>query len=227
MLSAYYTQLVILSNVWCFVRGTSVAIPEVAVMCTEETLLPCEAPRDPHVTYEAVSWHKIVGNGEELEEMVRKTLENGVEYYYPKELNGSLQLSSDTSYSLRITNTTSHNSGTYGCNLWAPAGKHNQSGTIILKVTGCTERLDEKFKKYRAELLLLSCLGIFYLLLIFFTCTCLKKENMLPGYHKHRREQKHTLILVSAQEKKIIQCLGSNSTCKNGPNLSSGQVDVV
>ncbi|XP_074800922.1 CD83 antigen isoform X2 [Natator depressus] len=135
MLSAYYTQLVILSNVWCFVRGTSVAIPEVAVMCTEETLLPCEAPRDPHVTYEAVSWHKIVGNGEELEEMVRKTLENGVEYYYPKELNGSLQLSSDTSYSLRITNTTSHNSGTYGCNLWAPAGKHNQSGTIILKVT--------------------------------------------------------------------------------------------
>uniref|UniRef100_A0A674HYM2 CD83 molecule n=1 Tax=Terrapene triunguis TaxID=2587831 RepID=A0A674HYM2_9SAUR len=79
-------------------------------------------------------------------------------------------LSSDDTYSLRITNTTSHNSGTYGCILWAPAGKHNQSGTIILKVTGCTEQLDEKFKKYRAELLLLSCLGIFYLLLIFFTC---------------------------------------------------------
>ncbi|XP_024073066.1 CD83 antigen [Terrapene carolina triunguis] len=227
MLSAYYTQLVILSNVWCFIRGTSVAIPEVAVTCTEEALLACEAPRDPQVTYEGVSWHKIVGNGEELAEMVQKNLENGVEYYYPKELNGSLQLSSDDTYSLRITNTTSHNSGTYGCILWAPAGKHNQSGTIILKVTGCTEQLDEKFKKYRAELLLLSCLGIFYLLLIFFTCTCLKKENMLPGYHKHRREQKHTLILVSAQEKKIIQCLGSNSTCKNGPNLSSGQADVV
>uniref|UniRef100_A0A8C0INY3 CD83 molecule n=1 Tax=Chelonoidis abingdonii TaxID=106734 RepID=A0A8C0INY3_CHEAB len=156
--------------VWCFIRGTAVAIPEVAVTCTEEVQLPCEAPRDPQVTYEAVSWHKIVGNGEELAEMVQKNLENGVEYYYPTELNGSLQLSSDTSYSLRITNTTSHSSGTYGCILWAPAGKHNQSGTIILKVTGCSERLDEKFKNYRAELLLLSCLGIFYLLLIFFTC---------------------------------------------------------
>ncbi|XP_074841558.1 CD83 antigen [Carettochelys insculpta] len=225
MLSTYYTQLVILSNVWCVVRGTSVAIPEVAVTCTEEALLPCEAPWDPEVTYEAVSWYKIVGSDDELVEVARKNPENGVEYFYHKDFNGSLQLSSDTSYSLRITNTTSQNSGTYTCTLWAPSGKHNQSGTIILKVTGCTEQLDEKFKKYRTELLLLSCLGIFYLLLIFFTCTCLNNENMHSGYHKHRREQKHTL--VSVQEKKIFQYLGSNSACKNGPNLSFGQADVV
>ncbi|XP_067424456.1 CD83 antigen [Emydura macquarii macquarii] len=227
MLSAYYTQLVILSNVWCFIRGTSVAIPEVAVMCTEEAVLLCEAPQDPQVTYKAVSWYKIVGNSEELAEMVRKNLENDVEYYYPKELNGSLQLSNDTSYSLRITNTTSHNSGTYRCTLWAPVGEHNESGTIILKVTGCTELLDEKFKKYRAELLLLSCLGIFYLLLIFFTCTCLKKESMYVDYHKYRREQKHTLILVSAQEKKFFQYSENHGTCKNGPNLTTVQADVV
>uniref|UniRef100_A0A8C8RU83 CD83 molecule n=1 Tax=Pelusios castaneus TaxID=367368 RepID=A0A8C8RU83_9SAUR len=133
------------------------------------------APREPaeydhYLSIKYVSLFQIVGNGEELAEMVQKNLENGVEYYYPKELNGSLQLSNDTSYSLRIANTTSHNSGTYRCTLWAPVGEYNQSGTIILKVTGCTELLDEKFKKYRAELLLLSCLGIFYLLLIFFTC---------------------------------------------------------
>lgn len=227
MLLTYYTRLVILSNVWCFLRGTSVAIREVAVRCTEEALLPCEALQDPQVIYEAVSWYKIVGNGEELAEMVRKNPENGVEYFYSKEFNGSLQLSSDTSYSLRITNTTRHNSGTYSCNLWAQDGKYNQSGTIILKVTGCTEQLDEKIKKYRAELLLLSCLGIFYLLLIFFTCTCLNKENNISDYHKHRREQKLTLILDNVQEKKIFQYLGSNSTCKNGPNLSSGQADIV
>uniref|UniRef100_A0A8C8BQZ1 CD83 molecule n=1 Tax=Otus sunia TaxID=257818 RepID=A0A8C8BQZ1_9STRI len=92
-----------------------------------------------------------------------------VESHYPKELEGSLELSNDT-FSLRIKNATSRNSGTYKCTLGVQSGERNLSGTVTLKVTGCPGIEDEKLKKYKAELFMLTCLGIFYLLLIFFTC---------------------------------------------------------
>lgn len=37
-------------------------------------------------------------------------------------------------------------------------------------ILGCAGIEDEKLKKHKAELFMLTCLGIFYLLLIFFTC---------------------------------------------------------
>uniref|UniRef100_A0A8B9F373 CD83 molecule n=1 Tax=Amazona collaria TaxID=241587 RepID=A0A8B9F373_9PSIT len=92
-----------------------------------------------------------------------------VESQYPKELGRSLGLSNDT-FSLRIKNATSQNSGTYKCTLGEQRGENSLSSTVTLKVTGCAGIEDEKLKKHRAELFMLTCLGIFYLLLIFFTC---------------------------------------------------------
>lgn len=131
-----------------------------------------------------------------------------VESHYPREAGGFLVLSNGTSFSLRITNATSRNSGTYKCTLGEQNGEHNLSSTVTLKVTGTVESLDcpmlclacqeansfrifyrhhsdvntlfyvlgcpgieeDKLKKYKSEILMLTCLGIFYLLLIFFTC---------------------------------------------------------
>lgn len=65
-----------------------------------------------------------------------------VESHYPREVGGSLELSNDTSFSLRIKNVTSRNSGTYKCTLWGQSGEHNLSSTVILKVTGTVESFD-------------------------------------------------------------------------------------
>uniref|UniRef100_A0A8C6NBJ9 Uncharacterized protein n=1 Tax=Melopsittacus undulatus TaxID=13146 RepID=A0A8C6NBJ9_MELUD len=92
-----------------------------------------------------------------------------VESQYPKELGRSLGLSNDT-FSLRIKNATSQNSGTYKCTLEEQRGENSLSSIVTLKVTGCAGIEDEKLKKHKAELFMLTCLGIFYLLLIFFTC---------------------------------------------------------
>lgn len=62
-----------------------------------------------------------------------------VESHYPRELGGSLELSNDTFFSLRIKNATSLNSGTYKCTLEEQSGQHNLSSTVTLKVTGTVE----------------------------------------------------------------------------------------
>ncbi|XP_075351733.1 CD83 antigen [Mycteria americana] len=216
MSSVVYALLVILCNVWCLISGASVAVPDVAVRCAEEALLPCKVLRDSSITYQTASWYKMAGNGEGIAWEVLD-----VESHYPEELGGSLELSNDTFFSLRIKNATSRNSGTYKCSLGEQSGEHNLSSTVTLKVTGCPGIADEKLKKYKAELFMLTCLGIFYLLLIFFTCTCLRKESMSPNYQKTRPDMKHMLTLINIHEMTTFQDLNSDSTSKNKLNSSS------
>ncbi|XP_010174522.1 CD83 antigen, partial [Antrostomus carolinensis] len=159
----------------------------------------------------------MVGDGEGI---AWKVLD--VESHYPKELGGSLELSNNTFFSLRIKNATSQNSGTYKCILGERSGEHNLSSTVTLKVTGCPGVEDEKLKKYKAELFMLTCLGIFYLLLIFFTCTCLRRESMSLNHKKTRPDMKHMLTLINVHEMTTFQDSSSNGTCKN--ELSSSSV---
>ncbi|XP_010309724.1 CD83 antigen [Balearica regulorum gibbericeps] len=216
MSSVVYVLLITLCNVWRLIRGASVVVPDVAVRCAEEVLLPCKVLRDSSITYQTATWYKISG---ESEGVAWKILD--VESHYPKELGGSLELSNDTSFSLRIKNATGRNSGTYKCILGEQSGERNLSSTVTLQVTGCPGIQDEKLKKYKAELFMLTCLGIFYLLLIFFTCTCLRKESMSPNYQKNRPDMKHMLTLINVHEMITLQDLNSNSTCKNELTLSS------
>ncbi|NXY73543.1 CD83 protein, partial [Glareola pratincola] len=144
-----------------------------------------------------------------------------MESHYPKELEGSLELSNDTTFSLRIKNATSQNSGTYKCVLGEESGERNLSVTVTLKVTGCPGIEDEKLKKYKTELFMLTCLGIFYLLLIFFTCTCLRKDSISPNYQKTRPDMKHMLTLINVHEMTTLQDLSGDNTCKNGLTSSS------
>ncbi|XP_064521099.1 CD83 antigen [Pseudopipra pipra] len=199
--------------VWCLIHGTSV---EVAVRCAEEALLPCKVLQDTSITYQTASWYKMAGDGKGIAWEVLD-----VESRYPKELGGSLELSNDTFFSLRIKNVTSQNSGIYKCTLGEQNGEHNLSSTVTLKVTGCPGIEKEKFKKYKSELFMLTCLGIFYLLLIFFTCTCLRKESMSPSYQKTRPDMKHMLTLINVHEMTTFQDLNSNSACKNELTSSS------
>ncbi|NXE48433.1 CD83 protein, partial [Casuarius casuarius] len=204
--------------VCCLIRGASVAAPDVAVRCAEEVLLPCKVRQDSTVTYQTVSWYKMAGHGEGK---AWKVLD--VDSHHPEELGGSLELSNDTLFSLKIKNATSHNSGTYRCILREQNGERNLSGTVTLKVSGCPGILeDEKLKKYKAELFMLTCLGIFYLLLIFFTCTCLRKDSMSPNYHKNRKDVKHMLTLISAHEMTTFQDLNSDNIYEN--RLTSNSV---
>ncbi|XP_009484367.1 CD83 antigen [Pelecanus crispus] len=212
---AVYALLIILCNVWCLISGAFVVVPDVAVRCAEEVLLPCKVLRDSSITYQTASWYKMARDGEEI---AWKVLD--VESHYPKEIGGSLELSNDT-FSLRIINATSQNSGTYKCTLGEQSGERNLSSTVTLKVTGCPGIEDEKLKKYKAELFMLTCLGIFYLLLIFFTCTCLRKENMSANDQKTRPDMKHMLTLINVHEMTTFQDLNSNSTCKNELTSSS------
>ncbi|NXP22437.1 CD83 protein, partial [Scytalopus superciliaris] len=205
-----YALLIILCQVWCLIHGTSVAVPGVAVRCAEEVLLPCKALQGSSITYQKPSWYKMAGDGKGIAWEVLN-----VESHYPKELGGSLELSNDTLFSLRIKNVTSQSSGTYKCILGDQSGEHNLSSTVTLKVTGCPGIEEKKLEKYKSELFMLTCLGIFYLLLIFFTCTCLRKESMSPNHQKNRPDIKHMLTLINAHEKTAFQDLNSNSTCKN------------
>ncbi|XP_062354788.1 CD83 antigen [Cinclus cinclus] len=202
--------LIILCNVWCLIRGTSVMIPDVAVRCAEEVVLPCKALQDSSISYQTASWYKMAGDREGIAWEVLD-----VESHYPRESGGSLELSNDTSFSLRITNATSWNSGTYKCTLRGQNGEGNLTSTVTLKVTGCPGIGEDKLKKYKGELFMLTCLGIFYLLLIFFTCTCLRKESMSPSYQKPRPDMKHMLTLINVHEITTFQHLKSDSSCKN------------
>lgn len=53
-----------------------------------------------------------------------------------------MELSNDTSFSLRIKNATGRNSGTYKCALGEQNGEHNLSSTVTIKVTGTVKRFD-------------------------------------------------------------------------------------
>ncbi|XP_064297806.1 CD83 antigen [Phalacrocorax carbo] len=213
---AVYALLIILCNVWCLISGVSVAVPDVAVRCAEEVLLPCKVLRDSSITYQTASWYKMAADGKGR---AWKVLD--VESHYPKEFGGSLELSNDTFFSLRIKNVTSQNSGTYKCAVGEETGEHNLSSTVTLKVTGCPGIEEEKFKKYKAELFMLTCLGIFYLLLILFTCTCLRKESMSPNNQKTSPDMKHMLTLINVHEITTLRDLNSNNTCKNELTSSS------
>ncbi|NWX17611.1 CD83 protein, partial [Aegotheles bennettii] len=201
---------------WCLITGASVAVPDVAVRCAEEVLLPCKVLRDSSITYQTVSWYKMAADDGGI---AWKALD--VESHYPKELGGSLELSNDTSFSLRIKNASSRNSGTYKCTLGEQRGEGNLSSTVTLKVTGCPGIEDEKLKKYKTELFMLTCLGIFYLLLIFFTCTCLRKETMSSNYQKKRADMKHMVTLINIHEMTTFQDLNGDSICKNELTSSS------
>ncbi|NXC79448.1 CD83 protein, partial [Cercotrichas coryphoeus] len=202
--------------VWCLIHGTSVVIPDVAVRCAEEAVLPCKALQDSSISYQTASWYKMVGDSEGIAWEVLD-----VELHYPREAGGSLELCNDTSLSLRIKNVTSRNSGTYKCTLGGQSGERNLSSTVTLKVTGCPGIGEDKLKKYKGELFMLTCLGIFYLLLIFFTCTCLRKESMSPSYQKPRPDMKHMLTLINVHEITTLKHLNSDSTCKNELTSSS------
>ncbi|XP_032914856.1 CD83 antigen [Catharus ustulatus] len=209
------TLLLILCNVWCLIRGTSVMIPDVAVRCAEEAVLPCKALQDSSISHQTASWYKMAGDSEGIAWEVLD-----VESHYPQEAGGYLELSNDT-FSLRIKNATSQNSGTYKCTLEGQNGERNLTSTVTLKVTGCPGTEEDKLKKYKGELFMLTCLGIFYLLLIFFTCTCLRKESMSPSYQKPRSDMKHMLTLINVHEITTFQHLNRDSTCKNELTSSS------
>uniref|UniRef100_A0A9L0SEG4 CD83 antigen n=1 Tax=Equus caballus TaxID=9796 RepID=A0A9L0SEG4_HORSE len=160
------------------------AAQEVKVACSEDVDLPCTAPWDPQVPY-TVSWAKLTAGGEERLELPREDLRLGGQRYQQKEQTGSVEAPSERLYSLKIRNTTSCSSGTYRCTLEDPEGQRNLSGTVILKVTGCPkEPKGETFKKYRAEIVLLLVLVVFYLTLIIFTCKFARQQSIFPDFSK-------------------------------------------
>uniref|UniRef100_A0A8C6ZUG4 CD83 molecule n=1 Tax=Nothoprocta perdicaria TaxID=30464 RepID=A0A8C6ZUG4_NOTPE len=177
--------LLLLLPFWCSIHGASVAVPDVAVRCAEEVLLPCNAHWDSTATYQTVSWYKMAEHGEGR---AWKVLD--LDAPYADELGDSLELANDTLFSLRIRNASSRSSGTYRCTVREPSGARNLSGTVTLRVSGCPGILgDEKLKKYKTELLMLTCLGIFYLLLIFFTCV-----SNLFSHKQTNQQQKNCFV---------------------------------
>ncbi|XP_076999732.1 CD83 antigen [Tamandua tetradactyla] len=157
---------------------------EMKVACSEDVVLPCTARWDPQVSY-AVYWAKLTKSGEELLEISQEDLSLRGLLSYQEEQNGSVEAPAENLYSLKIRNTTSCNTGTYRCTLWEPAGQRNRSGTVNLRVTGCPkERKEENFKKYRAEIVLLVALVVFYLTLIIFTCKFARLQSIFPDFSK-------------------------------------------
>ncbi|ELK14965.1 CD83 antigen [Pteropus alecto] len=161
------------------------ATREVKVACSEDVDLPCTAPRNPRVSY-TVSWAKLTEGGEKRIEMPQEDLQN----YHQKEQKGSFEDPGERLYSLKIPNTTSCSSGTYRCTLEGQEGQRNQSGTVILKVTGCPKELKEKtFKKYKAEIALLLVLVVFYLTLIIFTFKFARQQSIFQEFSKPGTER--------------------------------------
>ncbi|NXO05302.1 CD83 protein, partial [Rhinopomastus cyanomelas] len=197
--------------VWCSIHGASVAAPDVVVKCAGEVLLPCKVLQEVSVTHQTASWYKMDGDGKGL---AWKIID--MESHDPQELGGSLELSNDTFSSLRIKNVSRETSGTYKCTVGERSGDHRLSSTVTLKVTGCPEVEDEKLRRYKAELFMLTVLGIFYLMLIFFTCTCLRKDSMSPNYQKTRPDMKHMLTLLNEHEMTTFQDFSRTNTCKTG-----------
>uniref|UniRef100_A0A5F9DIU0 CD83 antigen n=1 Tax=Oryctolagus cuniculus TaxID=9986 RepID=A0A5F9DIU0_RABIT len=165
------------------------ATREVKVSCWEDVDLPCTAPWDPHVPYVA-SWTKFKEDSEESVEIPQEDLHLGGQHSHQQGQNGSSEAPRERPYSLKIRNTTSCNSGTYKCTLQELHGLRNLSGTVILQVTGCpTGRKEANFQKYRAEIVLLLALVVFYLTLIIFTCKFARLQSIFPDFSKPGMEQ--------------------------------------
>ncbi|XP_077209395.1 CD83 antigen [Paroedura picta] len=195
-------QLLCLTQVWRVIYGIADATREVVATCNEDALLPCRVVWDPQVTYKEISWYKLNKKSEELSKVEWKKLQYNKEQNSSRQLNSSSEVFNSQRDSLRIKNATIYDSGTYKCTLDPSDRKHNESNTITLIVKGCPEPLeDATFKKHRAELLLLCSLGLFYLLLIFFTCRCLRDKES-PDLHKSRkRHATHSLHLNHSYRK--------------------------
>uniref|UniRef100_A0A8C3WW75 CD83 molecule n=1 Tax=Catagonus wagneri TaxID=51154 RepID=A0A8C3WW75_9CETA len=170
------------------------AAREVKVACSEDVDLPCPAPWDPQVPYR-VSWAKLASGRAESLEVPREELRSSPQ-------NGSSGAPGGRPYSLRIRNTTSCNSGTYRCTLEDPETQRNLSGTVVLKVTGCSKgRKEDTFKKYRAEIVLLLVLVTFYLTLIIFTCKFARQQSIFPDFSKPIME--HAFLPVTSPNKPL------------------------
>ncbi|XP_060099005.1 CD83 antigen [Heteronotia binoei] len=216
-------RLLFLTQVWHVIYGIADATTEVVVTCNEDVLLPCQVVQDPLVPYKEISWYKINEQSEELSKVVWKKLRYNKEQNYSRQLNSSSEVSNSQWHSLRIKNTTDYDSGRYKCILEPSDRKNNESNTITLIVKGCAEQLeDAKFKKYRAELVLLCSLGLFYLLLIFFTCCCLKDEGSRDLHKSRKRHATNSLRLSSTYRKS-----DSNGTNSNKLNPHSPPVDFL
>ncbi|XP_074128210.1 CD83 antigen isoform X1 [Sminthopsis crassicaudata] len=187
-------------SAWCLVPAAQV----VEVICSEDALLTCAAPWNPQTPYVMIFWDKVNEQSGELTKMLGMNLSLSEQYYDQKETNGSLQACPSEECSLKIKNTTCQHVGTYRCTLWAPGEENSPTATVELKVTGCTIELDnDKYKKYRAEILLLLFLAMFYVFLIIFTCKFAKLQNIFPDINKQGMEQ--TFLHIHFQNKKNIQ----------------------
>nr|XP_056710811.1 CD83 antigen [Euleptes europaea] len=219
--SIHCHQLLFLTQVWIY--GIADAATEVVAVCNEDASLPCQVVQDPQVTYKEISWYKIDEKSGDISKVEWEKLQYNKEQNYLGQLNSSSEISNSKWYSLRIINTTNYNSGTYKCILETSDRKYNESNTITLIVKGCPEQLEEAtFKKHKAELVLLCSLGLFYLLLIFFTCSCLK-DNGSQDFHKSRKRHVTNSLLLNS----TYQNNDSNSTGKDKLNQQSLPVDFL
>ncbi|KAF6107907.1 CD83 molecule [Phyllostomus discolor] len=175
------------------------AAQELKVACSENVDLPCTAPRNPWVPY-TVSWTKLTEGGEEMIEVPQEDLQT----YHQTEQKGPLEAPSQGPYSLKIRNATSCSSGTYRCTLEGPGGQRNQSGTVTLRVTGChKERKEETFQKYRAEIVLLLALVVFYITLIVFTCK-FARQTVFPEFSKPGMERVFLPVVSSSKPVELV-----------------------
>ncbi|XP_048364187.1 CD83 antigen [Sphaerodactylus townsendi] len=180
-------QLLLLTQVWHVIYGDADATMEVVATCNEDALLSCQVVHDPQVAFKGISWYKIDEKDGGLSKTGWEKLQYNKDQNYSRQLNSSSEVSNSKWYSLRIENATNYNSGKYKCILETSARKYNESNTITLIVKGCPPQLEEAtFTKHRAELALLCSLGLFYLLLIFVACSCLK-DNGSQDFHKSRK----------------------------------------
>ncbi|XP_055988512.1 CD83 antigen isoform X2 [Sorex fumeus] len=158
------------------------AVLEVTVACAADVALPCTAPRDPQGSY-SVSWAKLGEDGEE-----RMEHRKGVPAHAQHQQK-SVEAPRKSLYFLKIQNATGCDSGTYRCTLEERDGLRNRSGTVTLRVTGCPkEHREDNFNKYRADIILLVVLVIFYLTLIIFTCFA-RHQSIFPDFSKPAMEQ--------------------------------------
>ncbi|XP_063115973.1 CD83 antigen isoform X2 [Cavia porcellus] len=172
-----------------FACSLAPATQEVKVACSGTVDLPCPAPWDPQVPYQ-VSWAKLTEGGEETLESPQDDVHLSGQSYHRRGQNGTFKAPEEKPYSLKIQNITSCSSGKYRCTLQELGGQRNISGVVTLKVTGCfKEPKETTLKKYRAEIVLLFSLVIFYLTLIIFTCKFARLQSIFPDFSKPGMER--------------------------------------
>ncbi|XP_030045947.1 CD83 antigen [Microcaecilia unicolor] len=200
MLSKWYFKSLLLQNIWCVIHTTTVS-----VMCTEDAVLPCIAPRDPNTTYRAITWYKINGSSEQMSMLARRNLLNNTEPY-SEDLEDSEEVFNKMY--LKIKNSTISNSGIYKCCLWAPVGKLNTRGFLKLTVLGCPGQEEgEMPKNHMLEFFLISIFVVFGLFLMFLNYKCLQIQKIFSMDSKSRKTS--DFLLLRTQEKEKIQHLGT------------------